>query len=70
MPTRHLPKGVYVSYDEERHGRIAEAVTISNQRGYLIWLDRNALDPQSRSLLFPATIVIRIKGGSATIEEN
>jgi hypothetical protein len=62
MQPRQLPRGIYVSYDEERHGSVAEAVTISNQRGYLIWLDRNALDPHSRSLLFPATIVIRIKG--------
>jgi hypothetical protein len=62
MQARKVPTGIYVSYDEQRHGRIEEAVTTSNQRGYLIWLDRNALDPQSRSLLFPAIIVIRIKG--------
>jgi hypothetical protein len=62
MQARNPPRGIYVSYDEERHGRLDEAVSISNERGYLIWLDRTALDPPSRSLLFPATIVIRIKG--------
>lgn len=62
MQTRNPPRGIYVSYNEKKHGPIQEAVTISNERGYLIWLDMNFLDPQSRSLLFPAVIVIRIKG--------
>jgi hypothetical protein len=56
-----IPKGIYVSYDEKKHGPIEEAVSISNELGYLIWLDKSPLDPETRSLLFPAVIVVRTK---------
>jgi hypothetical protein len=58
MRTAHARKGIYVSYNKQKNGRFQEAVDISNERGYLIWLERSPVNP--REFLFPIMIVIRI----------
>jgi serine/threonine protein kinase len=51
--------GVYASYDEKKHGKFEAAVDVSNNQGYLIWLENNVID--TTNFAFPTTILIKIK---------
>jgi len=51
--------GVYCSHREDINGPIKEAVDISNNKEYLVWLEKSIINPDRFD--FPTTIVIKIK---------
>lgn len=51
--------GIYGSHSKDINGTIEEAVEVSNEKEYLVWLEKSIINPNKFS--FPTTIVIKIK---------
>ncbi len=59
-PTSNTMKGLYVSYNEERHGSFEEAVKLSQELGCVTWFDKSPLIPDR--LDYPTEIIVKISG--------
>ena len=43
MNTRKSENGIYMSYNERKNGNFQEAVDISNNQDYVVWLDKSLI---------------------------
>ena len=53
-------QGIFLSFDEKKNGSFEAAVETCRATGYVIWLERNPLDPTRFDYL--PTVVVKIKG--------
>ena len=52
--------GIFVSYDEKKHGNFQDAVDVCTAHEFVVWTQKAKVNTQRFS--FPTTILIKIKG--------
>ncbi|HHT9115752.1 MAG: hypothetical protein HY607_09500 [Planctomycetes bacterium] len=55
MNTKKYENGIYMSYNERKNGDFQEAVDISNNRDYVVWLDKSLIKRKLTNIIIKIT---------------